>query len=88
MFRVSRYVLAWDPYQAGHILGASKDMTALSVDRDVQAYSKENTAIPPTTMFRGHTSVVNDVDWHPKKDHLFASVGDDKMPMRSANGIF
>ncbi|KAJ3823862.1 WD40 repeat-like protein [Lentinula raphanica] len=73
------YGLAWNPNKGGHILGASEDMTVCHWD--CQAYSKENSTIQPTTTFRGHTSVVGDVDWHSKKDYLFASVGDDKMLM-------
>ncbi|KAJ3739805.1 WD40 repeat-like protein [Lentinula detonsa] len=73
------YGLAWNPNKAGHILGASEDMTVCHWD--CQAYNKENSTIQPTTTFKGHNSVVGDVDWHSKKDYLFASVGDDKMLM-------
>ncbi|KAF7797167.1 hypothetical protein EIP86_008359 [Pleurotus ostreatoroseus] len=48
---------------------------------DVNSYTKEKTTIEPTTVFRGHTSVVGDVDWHSTQDYTFASVGDDKMLM-------
>ena len=65
--------------------------------RDVNAYTKTKNTIEPTTIFKGHTSVVGvsthewlivalltafkDVDWHPMKENVFASVGDDKMLM-------
>ncbi|KAJ3969824.1 hypothetical protein EV361DRAFT_325265 [Lentinula raphanica] len=65
------YGLAWNPNKAGHILGASEDMTVCHWE--CQVYSKENSTIQTTTMFRGHTSVVGDADWH-KKEYLFASV--------------
>ncbi|KAJ3822879.1 hypothetical protein F5880DRAFT_615494 [Lentinula raphanica] len=66
------YGLAWNPNKAGHILGMSEDMTVCHWD--CQAYSREDSTIQTTPMFRGHTSVVGDVDWHSKKDYLFASV--------------
>lgn len=71
--------LAWNPIKAGHILGASEDMTICHWD--VNAYTKTKNTIEPTTIFKGHTSVVGDVDWHPMKENVFASVGDDKMLM-------
>ncbi|KAF9469613.1 WD40 repeat-like protein [Collybia nuda] len=71
--------LAWNPVKSGHILGASEDMTICHWD--VNAYSKAKTSIEPTNVFRGHTSVVGDVDWHSTNENIFASVGDDKMLM-------
>ncbi|KAJ3841426.1 hypothetical protein F5878DRAFT_669700 [Lentinula raphanica] len=49
------YGLSWNPNKAGHILGASEDMTVCHWD--CKAYSKKNSMIQPTTTFRGHTSV-------------------------------
>ncbi|KAH7915677.1 WD40 repeat-like protein [Hygrophoropsis aurantiaca] len=69
--------LAWSPAKAGHVLGASEDMTVCHWD--VNSYTKTKSTIEPTTVFRGHTSVVGDVDWHPTKEDVLASVGDDKM---------
>ncbi|TFK26744.1 WD40 repeat-like protein [Coprinopsis marcescibilis] len=73
------YGLAWNPNNKGHILGASEDMTICHWD--VNSYSKAKTSIEPTTVFRGHASVVGDVDWHRSDPHSFASVGDDRMLM-------
>ncbi|KAJ6520201.1 WD40 repeat-like protein [Mycena sanguinolenta] len=73
------YGLAWSPVKAGNVLGASEDMTVCHWD--VNSYTKAKTSIEPTNVFRGHTSVVGDVDWHPTKENVFASVGDDKMLM-------
>ncbi|RDX51929.1 histone acetyltransferase type B subunit 2 [Lentinus brumalis] len=70
------YGLAWSPLKAGHVLGASEDTTVCHWD--INSYSKANNTIEPTTVFRGHTSVVGDVDWHATEDYTFASVGDDK----------
>ncbi|KZT08592.1 WD40 repeat-like protein [Laetiporus sulphureus 93-53] len=71
--------LAWNPVKSGHILGASEDMTVCHWD--INSYTKAKTTIEPTTVFRGHTSVVGDVDWNSKHENVLASVGDDKMLM-------
>ncbi|KAG5649645.1 hypothetical protein H0H81_002719, partial [Sphagnurus paluster] len=71
--------LAWNPVKTGHVLGASEDMTVCHWD--INSYTKANSTIEPTTVFRGHTSVVGDVDWHATDENIFASVGDDKMLM-------
>ncbi|KAJ6601445.1 WD40 repeat-like protein [Mycena vulgaris] len=73
------YGLAWNPLKAGNVLGASEDMTICHWD--INSYTKAKTSIEPTNVFRGHTSVVGDVDWHATKENVFASVGDDKMLM-------
>ncbi|KAI0718924.1 histone acetyltransferase type B subunit 2 [Cerioporus squamosus] len=73
------YGLAWSPLKAGHVLGASEDTTVCHWD--INSYSKANNTIEPTTVFRGHSSVVGDVDWHATEDYTFASVGDDKQLM-------
>ncbi|GJE86228.1 WD40 domain-containing protein [Phanerochaete sordida] len=77
--RKEGYGLAWSPLKKGHILGASEDTTVCHWD--INSYTKAKTQIEPTNVFRGHTSVVGDVDWHSKDDWNFASVGDDKMLM-------
>jgi histone-binding protein RBBP4 len=46
---------------------------------DINSYTKGTSTIEPTTVFKGHNSVVGDVDWHATKENVFASVGDDKM---------
>ncbi|KZS93318.1 WD40 repeat-like protein [Sistotremastrum niveocremeum HHB9708] len=71
--------LAWSPVKAGHILGASEDMTVCHWD--VNSYSKTKATIDPVNVYRGHTSVVGDVSWHATKENVFSSVGDDKMLM-------
>ncbi|KAJ7024382.1 WD40 repeat-like protein [Mycena alexandri] len=73
------YGLAWNPLKTGNVLGASEDMTVCHWD--INSYTKTKTTIEPTNVFRGHTAVVGDVDWHPKDENVFASVGDDKMLM-------
>ncbi|KAK7465254.1 Histone acetyltransferase type B subunit 2 [Stygiomarasmius scandens] len=73
------YGLAWNPNKSGHVLGASEDMTICHWD--INSYTKANTSIEPTNVFRGHTSVVGDVDWHSTQENVFTSVGDDRMLM-------
>ncbi|KAG2022679.1 histone acetyltransferase type B subunit 2, variant 2 [Coprinopsis cinerea AmutBmut pab1-1] len=73
------YGLAWNPNKKGHVLGGSEDMTICHWD--INSYTKAKTTIEPTTIFRGHTSVVGDVDWHRSQENVFASVGDDKLLM-------
>ncbi|KAM5536021.1 hypothetical protein V8D89_010279 [Ganoderma adspersum] len=70
------YGLVWSPLKSGHVLGASEDTTVCHWD--INSYSKAKNTIEPTTVFKGHTSVVGDVDWHATEDFTFASVGDDK----------
>jgi len=69
----------WNPLKAGHILGASEDMTVCHWD--VNAYSKASPSLEPVDVFRGHSSVVGDVSWNSTQENVFASVGDDKMLM-------
>jgi hypothetical protein len=33
----------------------------------------------PLSIYKGHSSVVGDVCWHNLQEHIFASVGDDRM---------
>ncbi|KAI0652363.1 histone acetyltransferase type B subunit 2 [Trametes meyenii] len=73
------YGLAWNPLKSGHVLGASEDTTICHWD--INSYTKSKGVIEPTNVFKGHTSVVGDVDWHATEDYTFASVGDDKMLM-------
>lgn len=48
---------------------------------DLNSYTKGNITIEPTTVYRGHSSVVGDVDWNHQNENIFASVGDDKTLM-------
>jgi len=66
------YGLAWSPLKAGHLLSGSDD--SLVCLWDVNQAAVEVQAL---TTFRGHSSVVEDVDWSKQQDHIFASVGDD-----------
>jgi len=47
--------------------------------RDIKDFQKENTTLSPTRGFTHHSSVVNDVQFHPHHGkNLFGSVSDDK----------
>lgn len=48
---------------------------------DINATPKEGRIIDAHTMFTGHTSVVEDVAWHPLHESVFGSVADDKRLM-------
>ncbi|CEH14139.1 nucleosome remodeling subunit caf1 nurf55 msi1 [Ceraceosorus bombacis] len=71
------YGLAWSPLVQGHLIAASEDETVC--EWDVNQYKKIDKAINPLKVYRGHTSVVEDVAWHAHHESLFASVGDDKL---------
>ena len=47
--------------------------------RDIKAYAKGNSVLEPLQIYRGHSSVVEDVAWQTESESVFASVGDDKM---------
>lgn len=49
--------------------------------RDISAYTKSKATMDPYRIYRGHSAVVEDVDWHAENDYMFASVGDDKKLM-------
>lgn len=70
------YGLAWNPIRQGHILAASEDTTVCHWD--INAYQKKTATLEPLKVYRGHSSIVEDVAWHNHHEHLFASVGDDR----------
>ena len=47
--------------------------------RDVRGYTKGNASLDPLNVYKGHTSIVEDVAWHNLNEDVFASVGDDRM---------
>ncbi|GAA5976653.1 hypothetical protein JCM11641_005652 [Rhodosporidiobolus odoratus] len=72
------YGLDWNPLSGkqGHVLSASDDTTVCHWD--VRGYTKGNSVLDPVTVYKGHTSVVEDVAWHNYDENVFASVGDDR----------
>lgn len=74
------YAMAWSKLKEGHLLTGSEDTTLCLYDINAGASkSTEKTGrqVTPTATFRGHTKVVEDVDWHCKDPHMIASVSDD-----------
>jgi WD40 repeat protein len=61
------------------LLTASEDTTVCSWD--INAFTPENRIMKPTSVYTAHTAWVEDVQWSPLIDFVFASVGDDKKLM-------
>ena len=40
--------------------------------------SQESNTLAAKSIYKGHTSIVEDVAWHALHDSIFGSVGDDK----------
>lgn len=78
------YGLVWSPHasQKGYLLSGSEDETLCLWNCEAilgkNATSQPGTQIPATSIFRGHTDVVEDVDWHAKDPNMIGSVGDDR----------
>lgn len=73
------YALSWSPLKQGHLLSGSEDTTVCLWDvAGASASGASGKQLPALNTFRGHTDVVEDVDWHAKDANLFASVGDDR----------
>lgn len=78
------YGLCWSPHDAqkGYLLSGSEDTTLClwNVESILgkNASTKPGTQIPAMATFKGHTDVVEDVDWHPKDPNMIGSVGDDR----------
>jgi histone-binding protein RBBP4 len=64
------YGLSWSPFIDGHLLSSSDDTTVALWD----IMSPKS----PTHVFKEHTDIVNEVQWHNMDQHLFGSVSDDK----------
>ena len=69
------YGLSWSPFKSGHLLSGSDDAQICLWDVSGGDGAKE---LDAQTIYKGHLSVVEDVAWHAKHDHMFGSVGDDK----------
>lgn len=69
------YGLCWNPHKAGHLATGAEDSTVLLWD--TTQYSKSSLTLKPTYTYNHHTSIVNDVQYHPTHDALLASCSDD-----------
>jgi histone-binding protein RBBP4 len=75
------YGLSWSPLKEWHLLSGSDDHAICVWDlAGVRLPSRKDTSVevPATSVRRGHTSVVEDVQWHRLNPNFFGSVGDDK----------
>ncbi|KAI9152510.1 Histone acetyltransferase type B subunit 2 [Blastocladiella emersonii ATCC 22665] len=70
------YGLSWSPVKAGQLLSGAED--TLICHWDVQQVTKDQGALDPFRVYRGHATVVSDVAWHKRHENIFASVGDDR----------
>ncbi|KAI9812957.1 MAG: Histone acetyltransferase type B subunit 2 [Phylliscum demangeonii] len=67
--------LGWSPHQEGHLATGSEDTTVRLWD--ITTYTKAKTTLSPTQTFKHHSSIVNDVQYHPQHRNLIGSVSDD-----------
>lgn len=74
------YGLCWSQHKAGSLVTCGEDKTVRLWDvTDVIGGKSENGhQIKPMSVFKGHTDVVEDVDWHHRDMNLVGSVGDDR----------
>lgn len=79
------YGIDWNPKREGFLLSGSDDETVRLWDvhaaKAGETIDKDKEEQQQTTVFKGHTSVVEDVAWHCSHADFFASVGDDKKLM-------
>lgn len=52
----------------------------------MRGYTKGTASLDPLNVYKGHTSIVEDVAWHNLNEDVFASVGDDRMLLLSVCG--
>ncbi|KAK9461135.1 WD40-repeat-containing domain protein [Lipomyces oligophaga] len=69
------YGLDWNTHKQGYLLTGSEDTTVALWD--INTYSKSNSTLSSTKVFKSHTAIVNDVAWHSHHEALFGSVSDD-----------
>ena len=69
------YGLSWSPHEEGYIATASEDATVRVWD--IKQATKTNTLIKESRKYEHHSSIVNDVQYHPKHSALIGTVSDD-----------
>ena len=69
------YGLSWSPHHTGHLATAAEDKTVRLWD--ISQFSGSNRLLKPTRTYTHHSSVVNDVQYHPLHNSLIGSVSDD-----------
>lgn len=77
------YGLAWSHHTEGHLVSAGEDKTIQlwDINAAVGKSSEPGTQIRSLSSFRGHTKVVEDVDWHRRDPNMIGSVSDDRSLM-------
>ncbi len=73
------YGLSWNANLNGHLLSASDDMTICLWD--INGTQRPERVIEASSVFTGHTAVVEDVAWHLLHESIFGSVADDQKLM-------
>jgi len=73
------YGLSWNPHQSKSSFLASGADDMFVITWDINTAGETNSTINPHSIFRGHTDVVEDVQWHAFHPSILGSVGDDKM---------
>jgi histone-binding protein RBBP4 len=76
------YGLCWSPHKEGLLLSGSEDKSLCLWDVSSITSSKtrteSGTQFQAVTTFKGHTDVIEDVDWHKRDPNLVGSVSDDR----------
>lgn len=72
------FPLEWSKLKQGFLLSGSEDTTVQLWDIS-KLGSSAGSKMNSVATFRGHSKNVEDVNWHPKDEHMFASVGDDRI---------
>jgi histone-binding protein RBBP4 len=74
------YGMAWSKHTEGHLATGGEDCTIhlWDINAAIGPRSQTGTQIQPLSVFRGHTAVVEDVDWHHRDANMIGSVSDDK----------
>ncbi|KAF7116315.1 hypothetical protein CNMCM5793_004481 [Aspergillus hiratsukae] len=67
--------LSWSPHTVGQLVTGSEDKTVRIWD--LTTYSKSNKLLKPSRTYTHHSSIVNDVQYHPLHSSLIGTVSDD-----------
>ena len=71
--------MSWSKLHEGYLCSGSEDTTVCVWDIQAASLTSTNgTQLQPLTTLRGHSNVVEDVDWHAKDPNMIVSVSDDR----------
>eukprot|EP00592_Proboscia_alata_P029984 CAMPEP_0194443874 /NCGR_PEP_ID=MMETSP0176-20130528/126957_1 /TAXON_ID=216777 /ORGANISM="Proboscia alata, Strain PI-D3" /LENGTH=911 /DNA_ID=CAMNT_0039270187 /DNA_START=155 /DNA_END=2893 /DNA_ORIENTATION=+ len=71
------YGLCWNPHETMQLISGGEDGLVCYWDLNAKLQGEKLT-LDAASIFRGHTDVVEDVDWHKRDVHLIGSCGDDR----------